>query len=392
MGRSSTSQRRSSGLMWGITLVLAGGLTWASLAEIDQVTRSEARVIASSRTQVIQSPDGGVIAELLVREGDVVKPGQVLARLDATKMQAAFQEFNAKSAALRAQVSRLRAEMFATEPKFDADLKSQFAGFVENQLALYRRRHAAVVEEVAGYEKSLVLVKRELDMNEPLLRTGDVSLTEVLKLQRQVIDLQGQITNRRNKYFQEAQADLAKAEEELAGINQQLAQRKDFLEHTELSAQVHGVVKNVKITTIGGVVRAGDEVMQIVPVEDDLIVEAKVRPADIAFVKPGLTASVKIDAWDYTIYGTLQGVVSYLSADTLSEDLKPGEQPYYRVQVKTSGRILPGAGSADRSRDHNIEILPGMTATVEIKTGRKTVLNYLVKPIFKTLGESLGER
>jgi adhesin transport system membrane fusion protein len=378
--------------MWGITLVLGGAVAWASLAEIDQVTRAEARVIASSRTQVIQSPDGGVIAELLVREGDLVKPGQVLARLDATKTQAAFQEFNAKSAALRAQVSRLRAEMFATEPKFDADLKSQFAGFVENQLALYRRRHAAVVEEVAGYEKGLALVKRELEMNEPLLRTGDVSLTEVLKLQRQVIELQGQITNRRNKYFQEAQADLSKAEEELAGINQQLAQRKDFLEHTELSALVHGVVKNVKITTLGGVVRAGDEVMQIVPIEDDLIVEAKVRPADIAFVKPGLTASVKIDAWDYTIYGTLQGTVSYLSADTLSEDLKPGEQPYYRVQVKTSGRLLPGAGSADTRRDHNIEILPGMTATVEIKTGRKTVLSYLLKPIFKTVGESLGER
>ena len=392
MGRYSAVQRRSSGLMWGITLVLAGSLTWASLAEIDQVTRAEARVIASSRTQMIQSSDGGVIAELLVREGDIVKPGQVLARLDATKTQAAFQEFNAKSAALRAQISRLRAEMFATEPKFDTELKSQFAGFVENQLALYRRRHAAVVEEVAGYEKSLVLVKRELEMNEPLLRTGDVSLTEVLKLQRQVIELQGQITNRRNKYFQEAQSDLSKAEEELAGINQQLAQRKDFLEHTELTAQVHGVVKNVKVTTIGGVVRPGDEVMQIVPVEDDLIVEAKVRPSDIAFVKPGLTASVKIDAWDYTIYGTLQGVVSYLSADTLNEDLKPGEQPYYRVQVKTSGRVLPGAGSADRPRDHKIEILPGMTATVEIKTGRKTVLNYLVKPIFKTFGEALGER
>lgn len=392
MGRNNAGQRRSSALMWGITLVLGGAVAWASLAEIDQVTRAEARVIASSRTQVIQSPDGGVIAELLVREGDLVKPGQVLARLDATKTQAAFQEFNAKSAALRAQVSRLRAEMFATEPKFDADLKSQFAGFVENQLALYRRRHAAVVEEVAGYEKGLALVKRELEMNEPLLRTGDVSLTEVLKLQRQVIELQGQITNRRNKYFQEAQADLSKAEEELAGINQQLAQRKDFLEHTELSALVHGVVKNVKITTLGGVVRAGDEVMQIVPIEDDLIVEAKVRPADIAFVKPGLTASVKIDAWDYTIYGTLQGTVSYLSADTLSEDLKPGEQPYYRVQVKTSGRLLPGAGSADTRRDHNIEILPGMTATVEIKTGRKTVLSYLLKPIFKTVGESLGER
>jgi adhesin transport system membrane fusion protein len=392
MGRNNSGQRRSSALMWGITLVLGGAVAWASLAEIDQVTRAEARVIASSRTQVIQSPDGGVIAELLVREGDLVKPGQVLARLDATKTQAAFQEFNAKSAALRAQVSRLRAEMFATEPKFDADLKSQFAGFVENQLALYRRRHAAVIEEVAGYEKGLALVKRELEMNEPLLRTGDVSLTEVLKLQRQVIELQGQITNRRNKYFQEAQADLSKAEEELAGINQQLAQRKDFLEHTELSALVHGVVKNVKITTLGGVVRAGDEVMQIVPIEDDLIVEAKVRPADIAFVKPGLTASVKIDAWDYTIYGTLQGTVSYLSADTLSEDLKPGEQPYYRVQVKTSGRLLPGAGSADTRRDHNIEILPGMTATVEIKTGRKTVLSYLLKPIFKTVGESLGER
>jgi adhesin transport system membrane fusion protein len=230
------------------------------------------------------------------------------------------------------------------------------------------------------------LLKQELALNQPLLASGDVSRTDVLRLQRQLADLQSQITNKRNKYFQDAQAELGKVQEELAGVEQMLAQRKNQLEQTELRAPLRGVVKNVRITTRGGVIRPGEEVMQIVPLEDDLVIEAKVSPADIAFLKRGLDATVKIDAYDYTVYGDLPGTLTYISADTLNEDLKQNELPYYRVQVKAKGRQFSGRPN------EVLEIQPGMTATVEIKTGSNTVLQYLAKPVVKTLSESLGER
>jgi adhesin transport system membrane fusion protein len=219
-----------------------------------------------------------------------------------------------------------------------------------------------------------------------LLKTGDVSQTDVMRLQRQVAELKSQVTNKRNKYFQDAQTELSKAQEDLAGVQQNMVQRKSQLELTELRAPVHGVVKNVRITTLGGVIRPGEEVMQIVPLEDSLIVQAKLSPADIAFVKTGMQARVKIDAYDYTVYGDLAGKLTYISADTLSEDLRQGEQPYYRVQVQTIGRQFSG------KPHEQLEIQPGMTATIEIRTGERTVLQYLTKPVTKTLTQSLGER
>ena len=223
-------------------------------------------------------------------------------------------------------------------------------------------------------------------MTAPLLKSGDVSRTEVLRLQRQVVDLQSQKTNRSNKYFQDAQAELSKAQEDLAGVQQNLAQRKSQVDLTELHAPLKGVVKNVRISTRGGVVRPGEEVMQIVPLEDALVVQAKVSPTDIAFLKMGQAATVKIDAYDYTIYGDLAGQLTYISPDTISEDLRQGEQPYYRVQVRTEGRRLSVRAS------ESLDIQPGMTATVEIRTGQRTVLQYLLKPVTKTLSQSLGER
>jgi adhesin transport system membrane fusion protein len=242
-------------------------------------------------------------------------------------------------------------------------------------------------DEIDALEKSKTMIKEELDMNLPLLKSGDVSRSDILKLQRQVVDIQGQITNRRNKYLQDCQSDLGKAQEDLAGVQQISAQRKEQLDYTEIVSPMDGIVRNVRLTTIGGVAKPGDEIMQIVPVDDDLIIEVKVKPADIAFVKPGLPASVKLDAYDYSIYGTLQGTVSYISADTLNEDVRNNEQPYYRVQIKTSTHNL-----ASKHNNERIDIQPGMTATVEIKTGQKTVLHYLTKPITKTLSESMGER
>ena len=372
-------------LIWGSAFAIIGFLLWAAWAELDQITRANGQVIASSRNQVIQSPEGGVLAELPVREGAQVKRGQLLARFDKTKSEAGYLESAAKAAGLRATVSRLNAEIFGGKPKFPPELDN-YPEFRTNQLALFNKRQSAVRDEIAALEKSQKLIKEELEMNMPLLKDGDVSRADILRLQRQVADIEGQITNRRNKYLQECQTDLGKAQEDLAGILQIVAQRKEQLDFTEIHSPMDGVVRNVRLTTLGGVAKPGEEIMQIVPVDDDLIIEVKVKPADIAFVKPGLTATVKLDAYDYSIYGTLEGTVTYISADTLNEDVRNNEQPYYRVQVKTSIRNLVS------KKNERIDVQPGMTATVDIKTGRKSVLNYLTKPITKTISESMGER
>lgn len=372
-------------MLWLILFILVIFIIWASVSNIDQVSRAQGQVIASSRTQVIQSSDGGVIEEMLVKEGDMVKKGQLLVKLDKTKVEASFLETRSRTAALEASLARLNAEMFNREPKFSKDL-AKYPQFTQNQLMLLKKRKTAINEDLAALERMLILAKKELNISAPLLKTGDVSLTDVIKLQRQVADLESQITNKRNKYLQDIQAELSKTEEELSSTKQMLTQKQDQLDHSELSAPMAGIVKNVRITTLGGVIRPSEEVMQIVPLEDNLIIEAKVPPRDVAFLKLGLTTSITIDAYDYTVYGSLKGKLTYISPDTLSEDLKQGELAYYRIQVKTDGKRFSGKPNED------LEIQPGMTATVAIKTGHNTILKYLIKPVIKTMSESLGER
>ena len=387
MKRSSPKNERQRPhlIIWLTLLIFVIFTAWASTAEIVQFTRAPGQVIASSRTQIIQSSDGGVVEALLVKEGDLVSKDQLLVKLDTTKAEAGYLESRAKATALRATKARLDAEIMGGEPKFPSEV-AQYPQFKENQLLLLRKRRQAIEGELAALKSILDLANRELEMNQPLLARGDTSQAEVLKIQRQVADLQSQIINKRNKYTQELQTEISKVEEDLASAEQTMAQRKDLLDRTKLVSPVSGVVKNVRITTLGGVVRTSEEVMQIVPLEDALVVEAKVKPADIAFLKPGLQANVKIDAYDYTIYGSLEGKVAYISADTLTEDLKQNEQAYYRVQVRTSGKHFSGRP------DQTLEIQPGMTATVEIETGSNTVLRYLIKPLIKTVSESMGER
>lgn len=372
-------------ILWVSFAAVAVFVVWAYFAELDQITRAPGSVISSSRTQIIQSQEGGTLESLKVKEGDIVEAGQVLAELERTRTQAAFLETRAKAAALAATMARLQAEVFGGQPRFPREL-GDYPDFQKNQLSLLSKRRAALNEEIAAIESMLGLVKQELAMNQPLVKSGDVSQTEVLRLQRQVADMRAQITNKRNKYFQDAQAEYSKVQEELTGVQQMLSQRKNQLDQTELKAPLRGVVKNIRITTQGGVIRPGEEVMQIVPLEDDLVIEAKVPPSDIAFLKIGLDATIKIDAYDYTVYGSLPGKLVFISADTLSEDLKQGEQPYYRVRVRTTVREFSARPG------QQLEIQPGMTASVDIKTGRNTVLQYLTKPLIKTLSESLGER
>ena len=379
------SESGSRLVIWISLLALICFLVWASQAELEQITRAPGQIIASGRTQVIQASDGGVLQALRVKEGDFVERGQLLAVLDGQKLRAAYQETRSRELALRATVARLQAELLGGEPTFSAEMNS-YPQFRTNQSALLQKRRASINEETASLQKLLELAQRELAMTTPLLKTGDVSQADVLKLERQVADLQAQITNRQNKYLQDAQAELSRAEEELAGIQQILAQRADLVSRTELRAPMRGVVKNIRMTTLGGTLKPTEELMQIVPIQNELLVEARVRPSDIAFIHTGQPASVKIDAYDYTIYGWLNGKVSYLSADTLTDDLKQGEPAYYRMQVQAEQKHLGSqAGAA-------IQLQPGMTVSVEVKTGKSTVLRYLAKPITKTLQEAMVEK
>jgi len=360
-------------------------LIWSYTSEIDQVARAPGVIIPSSKIQVIQSKDGGVLKALPVRAGDEVAAGQIIAQFDQTDAQADYQEALAKVAGLQASMSRLNAEIFGVEPNFPESTKA-YPQFVKSQLALYVKRKAALQQEVAALEEILSLVREEISMNEPLLAQGDVSQTEILRLKRQEAEFVAEITNTRNKYFQDAQAEFNKTEEELESVRQALVQRKRQLRQKTLVAPVRGIVKNIRVTTEGGVIRPGEDVMEIVPIEDDFIIEAKLSPADIGFVSLGQSAAVKVDAFDYTVYGDLNGSLTYISADTLDEQSPQGNIPYYRIHVRTKGKNFTGKPNDD------LQILPGMTATVEIRTGKNTVLNYLLKPIAKTLGESMGER
>lgn len=363
-------------------------ILWAAFFEIEQSTRATGQIIPSSRSQIIQSFDGGVLEQLMVKEGDEVHENQILAKLDRTRMESSYLETKAKTAALAGTVARLKTEVLNVPLKFDPILED-YPDFKANQKILLQRRQKSIQEELRAIQAQHDLAKQELSMTEPLLGTGDVSTVEVIKLKRQVSDLASQIANKKNKYFQDSQAELNKAEEEFASISEALKQKQEQLDRIELRSPMAGIVKNVRITTLGGVIKPGEEVMQIVPLGDDLLIETKVRPADIAFLKPGLEAIVKIDAYDYAIYGVMRGNIVYISADTLIEEGKTNantEQTYYRVHIKTKGKEFSSKPM------QGLDIQPGMTVTTEIITGKHTVLSYITKPITKTFRSALTER
>lgn len=372
-----------------MTRVMIGGilllLLWASVGKIDQVTRAQAQIIASERTQLVQSSDGGVLTQLHVKEGDVVKAGQLLATLQKERASAAVSDSRAKVAALSITLARLHAEVYGKNLVFDKPLLT-YSDYIRNQTDLYNRRQKAFNEDIKALEDILALAAQELSINRKLEIEGDVSRSETLRLERSVADIRAQLASKKNKYFQDAQAEMTKAQEELSTQTEQLRDRSQVLEHTELVAPVDAVVNNIKVSTVGGVVRAGDTVMELLPTGDNLIAEAKMPPADIAFVAIGQDASVKLDAYDSSIFGALHGKVSYISPDVLTEETRQGPFMYYRVRIRITGSEFKG------DKSHEIHIRPGLTASVEIKAMERTVLSYLTKPISKTFSQSMGER
>lgn len=371
--------------IWLLGAVLVSFILWSYWAEIDQLTRAPGTVIASSKTKTVQSSEPGVVQSILVTEGARVTTGEPVLILERASTQSAVDEIEAELAALIAGRSRLVAEVSDSELSFPALLK-KFPDFTKNQIALAKRRRIALEDELRGIADSLSSVRDELRLLRPLAISGDVSESEVIRLERQSAELEGRYRNAKNEFYKDAAAELERVSSEIASLEQQLSQRQDRLDRSTVVAPVNGIVKNLTVNTTGAVVRSGEVLMEILPIDDRLVVEAKISPSEIAFVRAGMDAVVKIDAYDYTIFGDLVGTLTYLSADTLVDATDSGTVPYYRAQITTTGDRFSKQDSP------GLEILPGMTATVEIKTGKSTVFSYLTKPLVKTLSESFTDR
>lgn len=364
--------------MTGLVLMTA----WAGMTEIDQVKRAQGQVIASDRTQVIQAVDGGVLRELRVQEGDEVQAGQLLASFEKTRVRAALDDTQGKVMALRITLARLRAEVYGQKLSFEEDMKA-YPALIENQTNLYNRRKTAFTEDIQALRKVRGVLLEENAMITKLETTGDVSQADILRSRRQIADIEAQITTRHNKFFQDAQAEMTKAQEDLNAQSEALNDRTQLLEQTDMTAPSRGLVKSIRVTTLGGVVRAGDIVMELLPTQSGLILEAKVYPADIAFITVGQTANVKLDAFDSTVYGGFRGEVIYVSPDTLNEETQRGPQPYYRVHVKI------GSKDFDGEKAQRMEVRPGMTAQVDLVVAKRSVLSYLVNPVSKVMSQAL---
>ncbi|PUE17539.1 HlyD family efflux transporter periplasmic adaptor subunit [Limnohabitans sp. MMS-10A-178] len=358
---------------------------WSTQSEMDQTVRSSGQVIAVARNQIIQAADGGVLTQLLVSEGQAVQAGQVVAKLESTRSEAGFQEIQAKLTAL--QAARMRAyaessgELLTFDEKFDARGQFKLA-----QEQIYKQKKQGLNEDLALLNSSLLLSEEELRISQSLFKSGDLSQIELMKSQRQLHESQGRILTLKNKYLQDAKLELVRLEEEISSNQFKLNERQSLLDHSVLTTPVAGIVKVIRINTVGGVLRAGDELMQISPTESGQVIEAKINPSDIGELKVGLPVSVKLDAFDFSVYGMLNGNLSHISSDTLTESGSNGSlQTYYRIQVELAPMPV-----SDRIKPTDLK--PGMTASLDIRTRSRSVWQYLSKPIQKAFSGALHER
>ncbi|EOC1054478.1 HlyD family efflux transporter periplasmic adaptor subunit [Cronobacter sakazakii] len=372
-----------SSVIWLTLAALVLFFVWAWFATLDEVTVGTGKITPSSRAQVIESLDGGIVNALMVHEGDVVERGQMLARLDPTRFQSNYGEAAARARALRASSERLRSELTGEPLQFSEESMHEPA-LVARERQLYESRRRNLNETLENLQKTYNLVMAELRMTQPLVAKGAASEVEVIRLQRQAAELKGKMDDARNQFAVRAREEQVKNNADLDAQLQVMAGKADQLDRATLFSPVRGVVKDIQVTTVGGVLQPGGKLMEIVPLEDQLLVETCINPRDIAYIRPGLPATVKITAYDSSIYGDLKGEVEMVSPDTLQDEVER-DQFYYRVYVRTKSAELKNRNGK------RFPILPGMVANVEIKTGQKTVLDYLIKPLNK-VKEALRER
>ncbi|WP_315761731.1 HlyD family type I secretion periplasmic adaptor subunit [Sphingomonas sp. Y38-1Y] len=373
----------STRLTWTLIALFAVALGWAWLAELDEVSTGQGKVVPTSQEQVIQSLEGGIVTEMKVKQDDLVQPGQILARLDPTQAGSTVEESEAKYQSALAAQTRLSAEVNGTALSFPKELAG-FPAITASETRLYNARRSGLAQSEALIDKSLALINRQVGIGEQLSAVGAASTVEVIKLKREQAELQLKKADLRSQYLVEARQELARVSQDVNALAPIIRGRSDTLQRLVLRSPVRGVVKSLAVSTIGGVVPPNGEVMRIVPRDDRLLTEARISPRDIAFIHPGQRASVKITAYDYSIYGGLEGQVVSISPDTIRDEVNP-DIFYYRVYVRTSSdRLVNDAGKA-------FPITPGMVATVDIHTGSKSVLQYLLKPLNR-VNEALRER
>ena len=382
-GQDDRAVFRAGRLITLSALMLAAFLAWAAWFEVTEVSTGTGKVVPSSREQVIQSFEGGIVAQMNVAEGDLVERGQVLAQLDPTKTASSVGESEAKYRAAKASQARLQAEVTGKPLAFPASLRDS-PELIEAETALYQTRRRGLEQTLAGIEDSLRLVRSELKITENLAKMGASSRVEVIRLNRQRSELELKANEARSDYLVRAREELAKASAEADSLSEVIRGRSDSLTRLTLRSPVRGIVKDIEVNTLGGVVQPGGQVMKIVPMDERLLIETRIAPRDIAFIHPDQAAKVKISAYDYSVYGGLDGKVVGISPDTLQDEVKP-EIYYYRVFIRTEQDSLKNKAGK------HFAIVPGMIATVDIRTGEKTILDYLIKPLNRAK-EALRER
>lgn len=395
---------RASLILLGTTIALmVVGIIWAHFAVLDEVKRGNAKVIPSRQMQVVQSLEGGIVQEILVQEGDIVKQGQVLMRIDDTKFLADLGEVRERRFANAARVARLEAEVQGLpQPTFSPDLMKRAPQAVQTEQNVFEARAKKLAQDVdvltqqaTRLSDSLKLLSREVQLTQNLYAQKVVPEIEMLRLQRQEADMRGQlaetqsrIANARAAFRSQAEEDLAKSRADLAVLEETTKSAQDRVRRADLKSPVNGIINKLNVTTVGAVVQPGANLMDIVPMDDTLLVEGRIRPQDIAFIRPQQNAVVKITAYDSSVYGSLKGKVERISADSIVDDKSEqrGEksESFYRVIVRTDKNHLG-------STEHPLPIIPGMVATVEVQTGEKSVLDYMMKPARMLRDEALRE-
>lgn len=381
------------GATWAVYLMLAAvvvALAWAALAQVDMVTRADARVVPVGREQIIASLEAGILRELKVSEGQAVEAGQALVLLDPTRVEAQGNESRAKRLSLLGTVARLQAEAAGRPLSFPHELDAAPA-IVRGETDSFQARQRALSEALAFTQRNVKLLERELAMAEAMAAKGLMSDVEVMRVRRQVNDMNLSSQERINRFRQDAAAELVKSQTELTMLGEQLVVRDDMLKRTVLTSPVRGMVKNIRVNTVGGVVSAGAPVMEIVPLGSQVLVETRIKPADIGFVKVGQKVEIKLTAYDYTIYGSLHGKVEVLSPDALGDAERSaaggagaGDATWYRALVKADAGSLKSGGKP-------LQILPGMVGTAEIRVGARSVLSFLFRPMLRAQ-EAFTER
>ncbi|MEM8349799.1 HlyD family type I secretion periplasmic adaptor subunit [Morganella morganii] len=358
-------------------------LIWAALSDVDEITKGQGKIIPSSREQVIQSLEGGILASLEVREGAIVEKGQVIAYLDETRFESSLDESRSRYKANRIKAARLTAEVSSGAFLIPDDVK-QDTELVNAEQRLYKSRKERLEQSVKGVSDSLALYRREEVILQRLVKSGASGEVELIRLKRTISELESKKQELRNEYVVNAREQLAEVNKELEELESVMRARDDALQRAKVVSPVRGIVKNIEVNTIGGVIAPGGKIMDIIPLDDQLIVEAKISPQDIAHIRLNDPALVKITAYDYAIYGGLDGEVILISPDTLQDEIQR-DHVYYRVLIRTSRDVLINKAGKE------FQIFPGMVAEVDIKTGSKSILRYLVKPLNRA-NEALRER